>query len=115
VDVQITDVIQAEILGRAADRYQLPTDEYVRLAAIAAATTQLALGFDAVVALEQQHIQAGDYTPCGFEWDSGIVDPTTRQPITVTCCRPAGHATVAVAARESHAGYLPSGSLITVS
>jgi hypothetical protein len=114
MDVQITDVIQNEVLGQAATRLQLDTDEYVRLQAIAGATAQLALGFEQVVALEQDHIDAGDYTACGYEWDSGVKDPHTRQPITVTCRRIAEHPTVAVAGRESHAGYLPSGSLITV-
>jgi hypothetical protein len=116
VDITLSDPIQLEIIDRAAtqNHHHLNPADYVALQAIAGATAQLHLGFTEVVELEVQHIDAGDYTPCGYEWDSGIIHPDTREPVTVACCRISEHATVAVAGRESHAGYLPSGSLITV-
>lgn len=114
MDITLSDPIQLEIIDRAATQNHLDPAEYVALQAIAGATAQLHLGFGEVVELEVQHIGAGDYTACGYEWDSGIIHPDTHQPVTVTCCRIAEHATVAAAGRESHAGYLPSGSLITV-
>jgi hypothetical protein len=114
VYVTISDPTQLEIIGQAATRNHLNPADYVALQAIAGATAQLHLGFTEVVQLEVQHIKAGDYTPCGRTWDSGIIHPDTGQPVTVTCCRIASHPTIAVAGRESHAGYLPSGSLVTV-